>query len=79
MDFLGFNSRGSYLRYKYDSGLIFLWHLKINGEEVSKKGGHVFGFYGFIQSGMVSLPPGEYPCFKLWGSGILILHGLKKS
>ena len=72
----GYNSRGSYVRYKKDSGSIYGWHLKIDRNEVSKKSGHAIGYYGHVHSGIAYYYPGEYPGFEMVaGFSLLVFHG----
>ena len=77
LDWFGYNSRGSYVRYKYRSDSIFGWHLEIDGDKVSEKSGHAIGYYGYVNSGWNYLyPPGEYPTFILEdGYALIIFHG----
>ena len=74
--FLGYNSRGSYIRYKSNNQLIFFWHLFIDGHEVSERGGHLLGYFGHVHSAVQYYYPGEYPLFSLDGFAILIFHGI---
>ena len=73
----GYNSKGSYVRYKTWYLALYGWYLAINGEVVSEKGGHLIGYFGFARSyyDPWSYPPGDYGSIDLKGYSYIAFHG----
>ena len=60
----------SFVAYEWDSWEG--WFLTINGNEVPKGRGFIFGFTGSIQNWLLGIP--NYSAFDLAGFGMLIIH-----
>lgn len=73
--FIGYNARGSYIRYRTYNLALYGWNLQINGENVEKHAGHFFGYYGSVEQVYEWAPPGDYYYFFLDGYAILTFHG----
>ena len=73
----GFNARGSYVRYKTWDYRHYGWHLKINSKQVSEKGGHLIGYYGFIRNNedTWSYPPAWLNTISFNGYSCIAFHG----
>ena len=76
--FGGYNAKGSYVMYEKSYELpLYGWHLKINGEGVTRDPGYFFGYYGHIRQMCEWHKPNiYYDFFTLDGYAILVFQGV---
>jgi hypothetical protein len=74
----GFMAKGSFVSYSpyfgTDGG--WGWDLCIDGEWVSKEGGIIVGYFGYVRQKIDYNYRPAVPSFKLFGFGLLVFHGI---